>query len=381
MRRIIILVFTLLNSLSVFSQTDEIILTIGDKEISEGEFERLYRKNNQEVLDESEKKTPEEYMELFINYKLKVIEAENLGMDTLSSFVNELEQYRTKLAEPYLTNIEYSNKLTETGISEFLEQIKNNSNNDTLSQRIITPEAAILVYDNDTITFLEFANYLDQTTYNLSNENEINTLFNQFEEEKIVELENKHLEEKYPEFRYLLQEYHDGILLFNYSVDKIWNVAMNDSVGLKKYYSENKDKFMWDERFQGWVIQCKTQDEKDFIDQVFSEDDQIDKEELLDMLNSQFINTTLVEKGIFAKGDNSIVDYLVWDSPKPVGFIDGFTFIRGDKISPQPKTFEEARGQYISAYQTYLEEELIKSLRKKYKIKVNKRLVKKIEAV
>ena len=51
---------------------------------------------------------------------------------------------------------------------------------------------------------------------------------------EITNLENSKLEEKYPEFRYLMQEYHDGILLFNISEEKIWNFASQDTVGLGK---------------------------------------------------------------------------------------------------------------------------------------------------
>ncbi len=73
------------------------------------EFERIYRKNNNETS--LNQQTPEEYLELFINFKLKVKEAEALGMDTTPKFINELEGYRAQLAKPYLTDDETKEKM------------------------------------------------------------------------------------------------------------------------------------------------------------------------------------------------------------------------------------------------------------------------------
>jgi peptidyl-prolyl cis-trans isomerase SurA len=96
---------------NAFSQADETLITIGDKKVSKGEFERIYQKNNNNLYNETDKKTPEEYLELFIDFKLKVIEAEHLKMDTNSVFINELAGYREELAAPYLTDVKYSQQM------------------------------------------------------------------------------------------------------------------------------------------------------------------------------------------------------------------------------------------------------------------------------
>jgi peptidyl-prolyl cis-trans isomerase SurA len=80
----------------------EVLLTIDNQEITRAEFERIYTKNNQDpAFDQA---SLDEYMRLFINFKLKVIEAEALGMDTLESFVKELSGYRSQLEKPYFTD-------------------------------------------------------------------------------------------------------------------------------------------------------------------------------------------------------------------------------------------------------------------------------------
>ena len=80
----------------------ETIMTINGEPVSKEEFASLYRKNNQSLIDDSLKTTPEEYLDLFINYKLKVLEAENLGKDTLASFRKEFSDYREQLAKQFL---------------------------------------------------------------------------------------------------------------------------------------------------------------------------------------------------------------------------------------------------------------------------------------
>lgn len=77
------------------------------------EFLRIYERNNSNIQDPENKKTAAEYLELFVNFKLKVLEAQSLGMDTLSAFRTELDGYRDELATPYLTNVSYNDKIVE----------------------------------------------------------------------------------------------------------------------------------------------------------------------------------------------------------------------------------------------------------------------------
>ncbi|TFH26675.1 MAG: peptidylprolyl isomerase, partial [Bacteroidia bacterium] len=88
----------------LLGQDSPVLMTIGDEKVSLEEFERIYRKNNNPTS--LNRQSAEEYLELFINFKLKVKEAESLGMDTTARFLNELEGYRRQLAKPYLVDEE-----------------------------------------------------------------------------------------------------------------------------------------------------------------------------------------------------------------------------------------------------------------------------------
>jgi len=108
-------------SLSVFSQTNETLLTIGNKKISGDEFLYIYKKNN---ADNINKESVNEYLKLFINFKLKVTEAENLKMDTAVGFKKELAGYKSQLAKPYLTgNIKWK-ELTDEALQRNKKEVR-----------------------------------------------------------------------------------------------------------------------------------------------------------------------------------------------------------------------------------------------------------------
>lgn len=99
-------------AVSAQSWKSKTMMTVGDKNITAGEFMQIYEKNNVtgEVLD---KKSVDEYLDLFVDFKLKVIEAESLGMDTITKFKKEFKSYRNQLAKPYFSNDEINEKLME----------------------------------------------------------------------------------------------------------------------------------------------------------------------------------------------------------------------------------------------------------------------------
>ena len=85
-------------------KNDDVLLTIGGKPVTVGEFMAVYQKNDMKKGDPIDTKKLEDYLTLYINFKLKVREAEELGLDTVTSFVNELKGYRDQLAKPYFTD-------------------------------------------------------------------------------------------------------------------------------------------------------------------------------------------------------------------------------------------------------------------------------------
>ena len=111
MKSVVFLIISLfLFSQTIFAQNDPVLLTIDGENITKSEFLYVYNKNNtknEKVTEENIK----DYLELFINYKLKVKEAEELKLDSSKAFKNELAGYRRQLAQPYLSNREVTDNL------------------------------------------------------------------------------------------------------------------------------------------------------------------------------------------------------------------------------------------------------------------------------
>lgn len=118
MKKYIVAALILLGGWQVQAQSPA-LFNFGNEQVSKAEFERVFMKNNQKDK-KPDQKSIDEYLELYINFKLKVKEAREMGLDTLTSFLRELDGYRKQLAQPYLTD----KSVNEALIKEAFERSK-----------------------------------------------------------------------------------------------------------------------------------------------------------------------------------------------------------------------------------------------------------------
>ncbi|HRH38168.1 MAG TPA: peptidylprolyl isomerase, partial [Flavobacteriales bacterium] len=104
------------------AQTDPVLMTVDGQPVTRAEFEAIYKKNNKEAAVTHT--ALDEYMELFINYKLKVREAEKMGMDTIGKFRTELDGYRKQLARPYLIDRELNDALMHEAYERSKQEVR-----------------------------------------------------------------------------------------------------------------------------------------------------------------------------------------------------------------------------------------------------------------
>src|ERR1700749_2143135 len=124
MNKFVFVAGSLLFAATGFAQTnDPTLLTIDGKAITKSEFEAVYKKNNGKDMS-AERKSVNDYLDLFINFKLKVKEAEQMGLDTLPSFKQELGGYRKQLAAPYLTDKDATDKLINEAYQRMQTEVK-----------------------------------------------------------------------------------------------------------------------------------------------------------------------------------------------------------------------------------------------------------------
>jgi peptidyl-prolyl cis-trans isomerase SurA len=311
--------------------------------------------------------------------------------------VPEFDAVKRELEERIKRDPERTTQSREIFISKLKKEYGFNSNQKLIDEKITKvsgwfTQANLNVPDNvsdsDVLFTLAGKNFIAQDWFAYlakmpisAPENPRNVLEAQYvawEEDAIIEFEDSRLEEKHPEFRSLMQEYHDGLLLFAVSEQKIWQQASADTVGLKNFYETNKQKYMWGERFKGMIVTCINAAIKDEVEDKL--DQGIPLEEIYDMghINEDHIT---VETGAWAKGDSGIIDFYVWNGSLPAGWNAETGFVKGEITGPEPKLLEEARGFHISDYQQYLEENWLKELKKKYPVKVNRKVLKSIANV
>ncbi len=214
----------------------------------------------------------------------------------------------------------------------------------------------------------------------------VDMLYKEFTSELVIGYEETQLPEKYPEFRYIYEEYHDGILLFDIMDKKVWTKAVADSTGLETYHKEHRKEYMWEERTEAYLV--STTGDVDMAGLRSAYKKIIKGKWDQEALNVRFCNNDtvpcitlshlLVEKGV-----NEMVDARNRvTGPGPVtenGGIRSFIIVKGVR-SPQPKKLNEARGQITSDYQEYLESEWIDSLKEKYPLSVDRSLLTKIKS-
>lgn len=231
----------------------------------------------------------------------------------------------------------------------------------------------------------DFANYLAKNQRKRTKEDIslfINSMFNSFVNEKCLEYEDSQLESKYPEFRMLVKEYRDGILLFELTDQKIWSKAVKDSTGLEAYYNANKKNYMWDQRLDATIYTFNTTSEEILSKARKAIKKGISDNELLEMVNTDSTSVLSIDRRKYQKGDDPLIDEIDWKTgmATETATADKVTMIKvNEVVKPEIKKLNEARGIITADYQNFLEKQWIKDLRAKYPFEVNNEVLSSIK--
>ena len=196
---------------------------------------------------------------------------------------------------------------------------------------------------------------------------------------KLLEAKRLEMESKDSDLRNLIREYHDGLLLYEISNRNVWDKAAQDVAGQTAYFKKNKKKYKWDEpRFKGMAYHVKDQaDVKAVKDAVKN----LPFDEWADKLRKTFNNDSIlrirVEKGLFKKGDNALVDREVFGVDTIVKPLKEYPIdaVYGKKLKAS-KEMSDVKAQVLADYQDMLEKEWVANLRKKYTVWVDENVLK-----
>lgn len=225
----------------------------------------------------------------------------------------------------------------------------------------------------------DFASYIESHQARRAKTNDIRSIVNdqysKWVEETCINLEESQLDKKYPEFKALMQEYRDGILLFDLMDRKVWSKAVKDSVGLKNFYELNKEKYKWDERADATVYNCASDSVAKVVRAMLAK--KKTSKEILETLNKKSQLNLQVESKLFVKGENDVVDRN-WKTGLSANTNKDKKVIFADVkkiVPPTVKTLQESKGLVTADYQNQVEKEWNESLKKNCPVSVYKEVL------
>jgi peptidyl-prolyl cis-trans isomerase SurA len=219
-----------------------------------------------------------------------------------------------------------------------------------------------------------------QSPFSLSTEFLDERLYS-FELKNLLAAEDAALENKYPDFKNLIGEYRDGILLFEVSNKEVWDKAGKDTTGLKEFFDKNKSNYKWDEpRYKGYIIHCKDQNTKK---RILKETSKMNPDAAFAYTLQNYrvgeVSYVKIEKGMYAEGENPYIDEMIFKKGKAQPKEDFPEYLVIGKLLTIPEEYTDVRGLVITDYQNYLEEQWIKKLNEKYSVTIYQEVVNAIQ--
>lgn len=196
---------------------------------------------------------------------------------------------------------------------------------------------------------------------------------------QLVEAEEEWLEANQPEYRNLLHEYRNGSLLYESSVKNVWNRAAQDKEGLANYFNAHRGEYKWIEpRVKGILVQAKNDSVAQDIVRLYSS---IPREDAVNRLKKEYKGEAQIDRVLIAKGQNALVDALMFGegNPTPSNANYSVCLMLDGRILTEPEEVDDVKGQVTSDYQESLEEAWVASLRQKYPVEINRKVLKSVK--
>ncbi|MDX9750411.1 MAG: peptidylprolyl isomerase [Flavobacteriales bacterium] len=196
-----------------------------------------------------------------------------------------------------------------------------------------------------------------------------------FVDEKLLAYEEDHLDEKHPGLRLLLQEYHDGILLFELTDDKVWGRAVRDTAGLEAFFAAHRDRFTWPRRHEATLYTCANAGVAKELRRLLAKG--VRGADLVTALNKDDVLALQIDAGTFTEEEKPVLKGLDKTGLSADLAVDGHVVVADvvKILPPGPKELDEARGAVTAAYQDSLEKAWIEELRAKYPWKVDREVL------
>lgn len=283
-------------------------------------------------------------------------------------------------------------KYSFTKNKELLLKIKKSVNDEFYSQTWEMPEnkkelsGEIIIINKDKKLYSpSFINYIFSQQKSNIKIKPINALvdylFEKWVDDQLIKYYDENLENEFVEFKNIVEEYRDGLLLFDLMEKEIWERAKTDTVGLNAFFKKNSKNYMWTNRYDVDIYSSTNEKvmlkAKSYLDKNKSTD------YIKSKLNKNGVINVMVKSGLYEEGYDILSEY---KSPKQgvtsiVKKGNYYFVLKVKEVKPaQEKTIDECRGKVISDYQQFLENSWVDELKKEFKVNVNQEVFEKIKS-
>lgn len=282
-------------------------------------------------------------------------------------------------------------KYSFTKDAKLITKIKGTLNDEFYSQTWVVPEKAkelngiVLTINKDKkvngVLFLDFIASKQKSNIKTKPVSKlVDELFEKFVDEQMIAYYNDNLENEFPEFKNVMDEYRDGLLLFDLMEKEIWNRAKNDTIGLNEFFKNNIKNYQWKKRYSVDILSStdmkviekaqkflKKGKSLEYIKEQLNKDGKINVMSKSGMYEEDY--DVLPQFNGLSKGVTSIV------SKDKYYFVVNVT----DEKPAGAKELSECKGKVISDYQQYLENHWVDELKKEFTININKDVFSKVK--
>jgi peptidyl-prolyl cis-trans isomerase SurA len=315
------------------------------------------------IIKRIEKKPVRPYNEMKKEIQSKV-NKDDRAKTTQDSFVEKLKK-------------EYNYKLPKAnGLDWFVANLDTTFYLGKWKADKLTTDLEVFNLDGKSYTQKQFASFMEKAYRGMKKEDNkkvVDNLFKNWVKTSVLEYEESKLENKYPDYKALVKEYHDGILLYEVMSDKVWNKALKDTTGLKNFFEANRTNYKWPLRIDATIYECNNAQNAATVFKLLKKKKNTSKE-IIEKVNKQSELNLRVKMNKF---DPEQTNYL-----KGKTFVDGrnkpyefegkhYVIFVNQTLPIMNKELSEAKGPVTSDYQNYLEKTWLDELAKKYRVTLN----------
>ncbi|NBU80487.1 MAG: peptidyl-prolyl cis-trans isomerase [Flavobacteriaceae bacterium] len=200
----------------------------------------------------------------------------------------------------------------------------------------------------------------------------VDAMYDNFLDEQLAAYYDENLENEFPDFANVMEEYRDGLLLFDLMEKEIWDRAKTDSIGLKKFYEEHKMEHLWKKRVEVTIASSTNQDMIKKAQALLKKNEK--PQVIKDKLNINNVINIMTNSGVFEEESDGLPKTMKYNLGVSDVFKEGeYYFVtKVDKIIPEGiKTLEECKGKIVNDYQQYLEQRWVDDLKQEFTVKIN----------